>query len=73
MVGTDIFASCVLSLVDLDQGLGGTVPVVVGIELFGLTKFGVVGDNVLLGQVTLVVLVYLMPVILAHESPVVTR
>ena len=69
MIRAEVSASFVLGLVNFDDGFGIGVPVMIGIDLFGLTQLGVVFDDVLLVQVSLVVLVYFVPVVLPHEGP----
>jgi len=69
VIRTEIAASLVLSLINLDNGLGAGVPVVVGVDLLGLAQLGVVFYDVLFCQVPFVVLVYGVPVVLPDELP----
>ena len=73
VIRAEIAAAFVLSLVNFDDGFGIGIPVMIGIDLFCLTQFGVVFDDVLLGQISVVVLVYFVPVVLPHKGPGKTR
>ena len=69
VIGAEIAAAFVLGLVNFDDRFGIGVPVMIGIDLFGFTQFGVVFDDVLLGQIPLVILVDFVPIVLPHEGP----
>lgn len=59
----------IICTINLNERFVAPVPVKVCFQLLVLMEFGVVFDEMLLSKVTVLILIYLMPVILSDEVP----
>lgn len=73
MIRTKFLSRLVVCPVNLNNRLGSVVTIIIGLQLLLLMQFGIVGNDVLLSQGPVLVLINLIVVIPTNKLPVKTR